>query len=197
MNSSGKFYFPIGQCWWSNPRVSGASTTTGVLSQFDMTSFLILFSWPQSSWMVLSLQKSTFWLLLLALQWLFRLFWPFLAFGGALLIRYHQALVGFLHGFFDGCLATYYFLNFGGDLLLGGFNIWWRSTLVKFCFWWSFVYGGVLLHTAFSFCPVVGISFLLLLLLCSPVRCGGAMGIVIVQFTQQCSSVSKSLTCYA
>mmetsp|Transcript_43653 Transcript_43653/g.75503 ORF Transcript_43653/g.75503 Transcript_43653/m.75503 type:complete len:154 (-) Transcript_43653:245-706(-) len=29
------------------------------------------------------------------------------------------------------------------------------------------------------------------------VRCGGAMGIGIVQFTQQCSSVSKSLTCYA
>mmetsp|Transcript_14748 Transcript_14748/g.23139 ORF Transcript_14748/g.23139 Transcript_14748/m.23139 type:complete len:86 (-) Transcript_14748:394-651(-) len=29
------------------------------------------------------------------------------------------------------------------------------------------------------------------------VRCGGAMDIGIGQFTQQCSSVSKSLTCYA
>ena len=84
--------------------------------------------------MVLSLQKSTFWLLL-ALQWFFILFLPFLAFGGALLIRYHQALVGFLHGFFDGCLTTYYFLNFGGDLPLVGFQ-----HLVELCLWWSFFF---------------------------------------------------------
>mmetsp|Transcript_19826 Transcript_19826/g.44106 ORF Transcript_19826/g.44106 Transcript_19826/m.44106 type:complete len:127 (+) Transcript_19826:122-502(+) len=76
------------------------------------------------------------------------------------------------------------------------------STLVEFYFWWSSTSDGAFFLVEFFFtqlrlCPVVEISFLLLLLLCSPVRCGGAMGIGIGQFTQQCSSVSKSLTCYA
>ena len=136
--------------------------------------------------MVLSLQKSTFWLLL-ALQWFFILFLPFLAFGGALLIRYHQALVGFLNGFFDGCLTTYYFLNFGGDLPLVGFQ-----HLVELCLWWSFFFT----HGS-AFAQWWG--FLCSYYCCCAhlVRCGGAMDIGIGQFTQQCSSVSKSLTCYA
>ena len=69
------------------------------------------------------------------------MFLPFLAFGGALLIRYHQALVGFLHGFFDGYIQQLIkyllYFNFGGDLPLMELN-----------FWWSFTSGGVLLHTA-------------------------------------------------
>mmetsp|Transcript_19834 Transcript_19834/g.44128 ORF Transcript_19834/g.44128 Transcript_19834/m.44128 type:complete len:81 (+) Transcript_19834:122-364(+) len=54
------------------------------------------------------------------------------------------------------------------------------STLVEFYFWWSSTSDGAFFLVEFFFtqlrlCPVVEISFLLLLLLCSPVRCGGAL----------------------
>ena len=54
--------------------------------------------------------------------------------------------------------------------------------LTVFQLWWRSTFGGAFLLVEFFFtqlrlCPVVEISFLLLLLLCSPVRCGGALGV--------------------
>ena len=78
--------------------------------------------------------------------------------------------------FFD-VINNLLFFNFGGDLLLVGFQhlveIYFGGVLllVELWLWWSSS------SHSFSFCPVVGISFLLLLLLCSPVRCGGALSV--------------------
>ena len=54
------------------------------------------------------------------------------------------------------------------------------STLVEIYLWWSSTSGGASFLVEFFFTqlqlsPVVEISFLLLLLLCPPVRCGGAL----------------------
>ena len=62
-------------------------------------------------------------------------------------------------GFFDGNSATCHF-----------------STLVELSFWWSFPSGGViLLHTASALHSGGGFSLTTAVLLCSPVRCGGAL----------------------
>mmetsp|Transcript_38482 Transcript_38482/g.86365 ORF Transcript_38482/g.86365 Transcript_38482/m.86365 type:complete len:83 (+) Transcript_38482:62-310(+) len=52
--------------------------------------------------------------------------------------------------------------------------------MMIFNFWWSSTFGGALIHTAFSFCPVVGIFSSTTVLLCSSVRCGGALFVGIV-----------------
>ena len=67
------------------------------------------------------------------------------------------------------------------------------STLVEFI-WWSYLSGGVFLFTQLQLCPVVGISLLLLLLLCSSVRCGGALVLASSTHTAITVQSSRSLT---
>ncbi|CAN0121564.1 unnamed protein product [Heterosigma akashiwo] len=74
--------------------------------------------------------------------------------------------------------------------LVEPFHFWWGSFLfLCFNFWWSSTSGVALFHTAFSFCPVVGDLFLLLLCSCAtPVRCGGALFVGHRPFAQNHSS---------
>ena len=59
---------------------------------------------------------------------------------------------------------------FDGDMVQStSFNSGGAQLLMELSFWWRFLF------TQLQLCPVVGISLLLLLLLCSSVRCGGAL----------------------
>ena len=67
------------------------------------------------------------------------------------------------------------------------------STLVELNYGGAIFLVEVTLHTA-SACPVVGISLLLLLLLCSSVRCGGALVVASSTHTAITVQSSRSLT---
>ena len=67
------------------------------------------------------------------------------------------------------------------------------STLVELNYGGAIFLVEVSLHTA-SACPVVGISLLLLLLLCSSVRCGGALVLASSTHTAITVQSSRSLT---
>ena len=79
---------------------------------------------------------------------------------------------------FDGNMAQSTSFNSGGAQLL-----------VELSFWWRFLF------TQLQLCPVVGISLLLLLLLCSSVRCGGALVVASSTHTAITVQSSRSLTC--
>ena len=78
---------------------------------------------------------------------------------------------------FDGDMAQSTSFNSGGAQLL-----------VELSFWWRFLF------TQLQLCPVVGISLLLLLLLCSSVRCGGALVVASSTHTAITVQSSRSLT---
>ena len=97
-----------------------------------------------------------------------------------LLFIFTPSLIDSSRTFFAGNATLVYHLLSRWILWCYSATCYFISTLVEIYFWWSSTSGGAFLLVEFFFtqlrlCPVVEISFLLLLLLCSPVRCGGAL----------------------
>jgi len=132
----------------------------------------------KGSYLILSLQKGVIGYYLLSssslLLTLFGVWWgsPHLSSSG-----YTWLWWGFYSSrIFDGNMALSTSFNSGG------------VHLVELSLWWRFLF------TQLQLCPVVGISLLLLLLLCSSVRCGGALVVASSTHTAITVQSSRSLT---
>jgi hypothetical protein len=131
----------------------------------------------KGSYLILSLQKGIIgYYLLSSSSLLLTPFWRLVGLSSSVIIRLTWLWWGFYSSrIFDGDMTQSTSFNSGG-------------VLVELSLWWRFLF------TQLQLCPVVGISLLLLLLLCSSVRCGGALVVASSTHTAITVQSSRSLT---